>query len=192
MPTHPDAIGYLNDLANEINEPWFKMVCDLAAVSGVSELEQPTLDILFALYKKNATYIGVKPMVAAVAPLVPAGPADSLEQISGFANFKLLGNTLNVRFKKRVNLILGKRQWKIEAVRVIESSCDSRTANRPLECPCFWHNHPNLCYKFKSDVGPQTWMPSLGYGSRRATVKYFDTAIAIQNVTDPGRTGASD
>ena len=34
MPTHPDAVGYLNDLAKEINEPWFKMVCDLAAAVG--------------------------------------------------------------------------------------------------------------------------------------------------------------
>jgi len=34
------------------------------------------------------------------------------------------------------------------------------------------------------------WTPATGYGPRRATVKYFDTAIAIQNVTDaiePGR-----
>jgi len=47
MPNHPDAIGYLNDLANEVGEPWFKMVCDLA-VGGGSSLDQNSCDTLFA------------------------------------------------------------------------------------------------------------------------------------------------
>ena len=45
MSKYSDAIGYLSDLAKEINEPWFNIVCDLAAVSGVSFLDEPTLDI---------------------------------------------------------------------------------------------------------------------------------------------------
>ena len=89
MPTHPDAIGYLNDLAKEINEPWFKMVCDLAAVSGVSTLDQLTLDELSALYTGRASYIGIKPAAGAAATVASAVPADFLEQLSGFANFKL-------------------------------------------------------------------------------------------------------
>ena len=50
MPTHPDAIGYLTDLANEINEPWFRMACDLASIDGMSTLDQLARDTLYALY----------------------------------------------------------------------------------------------------------------------------------------------
>lgn len=80
MPTHPDAIGCLNDLSKEINEAWYKMVCDLAAVSGVSVLDEPTRDTLFALYTDRASYIGVGPVAGAAAAAVPATPEDFLEQ----------------------------------------------------------------------------------------------------------------
>jgi hypothetical protein len=49
---------------------------------------------------------------------------------------------------------------------------------------------PTFCFKFKNDAAKQTWTAAAGYGPRRATVKYFDAAIAIQNVTnavEPGR-----
>ena len=37
---HNDAIGYLNDLATEVDEQWFRMVCDLAVVTGSTTLDQ--------------------------------------------------------------------------------------------------------------------------------------------------------
>ena len=58
MPKHPDAVGYLIDLANEVNEPWFRMVCDLVVVSGVSTLGEQTRDTLIALYTKTESYLG--------------------------------------------------------------------------------------------------------------------------------------
>ena len=63
--------------------------------------------------------------------------------------------------------------------------------NRPLEnVRVTGATTPTFRFKFKSDAAQQTWTPAAGYGSRRATVKYFDTAIAVQNVTnavEPGR-----
>ena len=53
MATHADALGFLNELTIEINEPWFKMVCDLASVSGVSIPDQATLDTLFAIIRRG-------------------------------------------------------------------------------------------------------------------------------------------
>ena len=193
MPAHPDAVGYLNDLAKENNEPWFKMVCDLAAVDGMSALDQPTLDTLFAVYTGRASYVAIKPAAAATAAAtVPAVPADSLEQLSGFANFKLLGDALDVSFKKRVTLIFGAtgsgKSSLCESLKVLATP---EQPNRPLEnVRAAGAASPTFRFKFKSDPGPQTWTPAAGYGPRRATVKYFDTAIAIQNVTyavEPGR-----
>lgn len=191
MPTHPDAIGYLNDLATEISEPWFKMICELAAVSGVSELDQMSHDILFALYTGKASYIGATP--AAVATVsTTTSPADFLDQLSGFSNFKLLGDALDVSFKKRITLIFGSngsgKSSLCESLKILAST---EPSGRPL------HNvrlagagTPAFRFKFKSDATHQAWTPAVGYGPRRSTVKYFDTAIAIRNVknaVEPGR-----
>jgi DNA repair exonuclease SbcCD ATPase subunit len=194
MPKHPDATGYLNDLAKENGESWFKMVCDLAILSGVSVLDQQTLEILFALYTEKASYIEIKPAAVPAVPAVPAAapPADTLEQLSGFGNFKLLGNALEVSFKKRVTLIFGAngsgKSSLCESLKVLATPVQPI---RPLEnVRAAGAASPTFCFKFKNDAAKQTWTPAVGYGPRRATVKFFDTAIAIQNVTnavEPGR-----
>jgi recombinational DNA repair ATPase RecF len=192
MPKHPDAVGYLNDLANEVNEPWFKMVCDLTAVSSVSVFDQPTLDTLFALYTDKASYIGITPVAVVATAAAAAAPADFLDRLSGFTNFKLLGDSLEVSFKKRITLIFGAngsgKSSLCESLKVLASA---EPSNRPL------HNvrvtvagTSAFRYKFKSDIAHQAWTPAVGYGPRRTTVKYFDTAIAIKNVknaVEPGR-----
>jgi recombinational DNA repair ATPase RecF len=192
MSTHPDAIGYVNDLATEVNEPWFKMICDLAAVSGVSELDQMAHDTLFALYTGKASYIGITPAAAVATAATAASPADFLDQLSGFTNFKLLGDALEVSFKKRITLIFGAngsgKSSLCESLKVLASI---EPSNRPL------HNvrvagagAPAFHYKFKSDTAHQAWTLTVGYGPKRTIVKYFDTAIAIRNVknaVEPGR-----
>jgi len=192
MPAHPDAIGYLKDLAKEINEPWFKMVCDLAAVSGVSTLDQLTLDELSALYTGRASYIGIKQAPSAAVVVAPAAPADFLEQLSGFANFKLLCDSLDVSFKKRVTLVFGANSsGKSSLCESLKVLATPEQPSRPLEnVHATGSAIPSFRFKFKSDAAPQTWTQATGYGSRQATVKYFDTAIAVQNVTnavEPGR-----
>ena len=192
MPKYPDATGYLNNLAMEVNEPWFNMVCDLATVSGVSTLDEVTRATLLALYTKHASYIGIRPAASVAAAPATAVSTDSLEQLSGFANFKRLGDSLEVTFKKRVTLIFGTngsgKSSLCESLKVLATPV---LPSRPLEnVRAAVAVTPTFRFKFKSDAGPQTWTPAVGYGPRRATVKYFDTAIAIQNVTnavEPGR-----
>lgn len=191
MPTHPDAVGHLNDLATEINEPWFKMVCDLVTLSGVSVLDEPTLDLLFALYTRSASYIGIKPAPATAVASTPVSPADNLEHLSGFTNFKLLGNELKVTFKKRITLIFGAtgsgKSSLCESLKVLATS---ELPIRPLQnVRNAATTSPAFRYKFISDATEQTWTPSVGYGSRRSTVKYFDTAIALGNVKNPVEPG---
>lgn len=192
MPKHPDAVGYLNDLANEVNEPWFKMVCDLTAVSNVSVLDQPSLDTLFALYTDKASYIGIMPAAAVAAATTAAAPTDFLDQLSGFTNFKLLGDALEVSFKKRITLIFGAngsgKSSLCESLKVLAST---EPSNRPLQnVRVTGVGTSAFRYKFKSDTAHQAWTPAVGYGPRRTIVKYFDTAIAIKNVknaVEPGR-----
>jgi recombinational DNA repair ATPase RecF len=192
MPMYPDAIGYLNDLAKEISEPWFMMVCDLAGVSGVSVLDKPTCDALCALYTKDASYIGIKAVPVASTAVTTATLVDFLEQLSGFANFKLLSGELEVSFKKRITLIFGAtgsgKSSLCESLKVLATS---EPPSRPLQnVRVAGAVTPTFHYKFKSDAAQQMWTPSVGYGSRGATVKYFDSTIAVKNVknaVEPGR-----
>lgn len=192
MPSHSDALGYLNDLAKEVDEPWFQMVCDLAGVSRVSTLDPQTLETLFALYTKKTSYLGIKPASIFAAAAPPASSTDFLEELSGFTNFKLLGDTLQVCFKKRITVVFGANgSGKSSLCESLKALANPELPNRPL------HNLRGtgtaavaFRYKFKSDSAARTWTQTVGYGRRRGTVKYFDTGIAIKNVkaaVEPGR-----
>lgn len=192
MPLYPDAVGYLNDLANEINEQWFSKVCDLAAVAGVSELDQQASAELFAIYTGRASYIRTKSAVP-TATNTAASPVDFLEQLTRFTNFKMLGNTLELTFTKRITIVFGTngsgKSSLCESLRIIASP---EPPNRPLKNVRTGAVtvDSEFQYKFKSDTAHQAWTPAIGYGPRRTTVKYFDTAIAIRNVRnalEPGR-----
>lgn len=192
MPKHPDAIGFLNDLSMEINEPWFTMVCDLASVYGMSVLDEVTRETLIALYTKQASYIGIKPTSVATTAAAASTPADFLEKLSGFANFKLLGDALEVTFKRRITLIFGANgSGKSSLCDCLKALATSDIPSRPLEnVRAAGKANPTFCFKFKSDACTQTWTTAMGYGPKSATVKYFDTTIAIKNVTnsvEPGR-----
>lgn len=191
MPVHPDAVGYLSDLAEEVNKPWFSMICDITAGSGVSVLDQPTLDTLSALYTEKASYIGAKPAATVVTAAPAADPVDFLEQLSSFANFKFLGDALEISFEKRITLVFGTngsgKSSLCESLKVLAAS---EPPNRPLEnVRATGTAIPEFCYKFKSDSELQKWTPAVGFGPRRTTVKYFDAVIAIENVKDPVEPG---
>lgn len=158
MPRHPDAIGYLNDLATEAGEPWFRMICDLAAIGGVSSLAQHHIDILSSLLKKQASYIGVRSSSSSPASSAAVSPTDFLEALSGFSNFKLLQGTLQIAFPKRVTLVFGTngsgKSSLCESLKVLASP---EQPSRPL------HNvrvpastPPTFSFKFRSDTTAQT------------------------------------
>ena len=192
MPKHPDAVGYLNDLAIFVDEPWFKMICDLTTVSGVSKMDTLTLDAVFAIYDNRASYLGVR-AIAGVPAIVPAANSTQfLEKLSGFTNFKLLGGELEVHFKKRITLIFGANgSGKSSLCESLKVLAEPEAPLRPIYN--VRSGGPGLTafnYKFKSDLAPTEWRPSAGYGPKRSIVKYFDTAIAIKNVklaVEPGR-----
>ncbi len=157
MQNHIDALGYLNDLAEEVGEPWFRMVCDLAAVSGVSTLDQQTLGTVFALYTQKASYLGIKAATASPAAASTMSLADFLEELSGFTNFKLLGSMLQIGFKKRITVVFGANgSGKSSLCESLKALANPGLPNRPL------HNvrgtgtpTPGFCYKFKSDAEAQ-------------------------------------
>jgi recombinational DNA repair ATPase RecF len=182
----------LKDLATEIGEEWFSMVCDLVSVMGVSKLDQQPQKTLFALYTGTASYLGIKGSSVSVTTATSVPSADFLEQLSGYSNFKNLESTLQVDLTKRITLIFGAngsgKSSLCESLKVLASP---EPPHRPLHN--VRENATNITefyYKFKSDAAKIAWNPSIGYGLKQETLKYFDAGIAITNVksaVEPGR-----
>lgn len=192
MPKHPDAIGYLNDLAIEVNQSWFRMICDLAAIRGMTTLDQPTQDTLLALYTHQASYPGIQPGTPVPAHATGSSLTDYLETLADFTNFKLLDCTLHIRFNKRITIVFGANSsGKSSLCESLKVLSNRETPSRPLQnVRGAGTAGPSFIYKFRSDTAPQTWTQAVGYGSRRSTVKYFDAEIALKNVknaVEPGR-----
>lgn len=184
MTKHLDAIGYLNDLVVEINEPWFEMACDLAITGNESNSYPLIIDTLVAIYKKRASYIKISSIGTAAVISTSIPSPDFLTSLSGFSNFKLLKNELEISFKKRLTLVFGSngtgKSSICESLKVLASL---EPSIRPLQNARFSvKSIPEFQYKFQSDTTLQKWVPTVGYGSRRSNIKYFDTAIAIKNV----------
>src|SRR5258706_16314446 len=134
MPCYTDAIGYLAELAKDIGEPWFNMICDLAVVRGVNKLSQQDLESLFRLYFKKETYTGLQHGPAVGTPTVVLAHNNSLLEISAFVHFKGIRNTLKLVFSKHLTIIFGRngsgKSSICEALKVL-ASVESPT--RPLK-----------------------------------------------------------
>ena len=187
-----DAVGYLNDLAKEVGEEWFTMICDLAAISGKSSLDQQNLETLFALFTENARYIGIPSGMAPTSSTPTTVSTDFLETLSGFSNFKLLQDSMQVIFTKRLTLVFGANgSGKSSLCESLKVLANTEAPSRPLKnVRVTGTSTPGFNYKFRSDTAVQIWAEAIGYGPRRSTVKYFDTGIAVKNVKDsvePGR-----
>jgi len=189
MPNHPDAIGYLNDLAQDIDEPWFKMVCDLA-ISGESSLDQNSCDTLSAIFTKRASYLPIQSSVVASPSLTATAAVDFLENLSGFSNFKLLEPALTFEFKKPMTLVFGANgSGKSSICDALKLLACPEPPSRPLA------NARNVSasisvfnYRFRSDSVVQSWSAINGFGLRSDKIKYFDTGIApVESAVEPGK-----
>jgi len=193
MPRHHDAIGYLHDLSANENLPWFKMICDLATVDGKMVLSTTDIECGFGLFTGRASYLTRTPPATSAMPSTIAPPsADFLESLSGFSNFKLLDGTLQIAFKKRITIIFGANSsGKSSLCESLKVLANPEAPIRPLQnVRVAGSVMPGFSYKFRSDATAKSWTPTVGYGPRQPTVKYFDAETAIINVksaVEPGR-----
>lgn len=185
-PRHPDAVGYLNDLADEINEPWFKVICQLAVAGCTGPLDNQTIEKLTAAYVAQADPASIPIPAARPVVGVRAATADRLEVLTDFRGLKNLADSLSVNFDKRVTLIFGPNgSGKSSLCECLKALASSDPPRRPLQnVRKRGVTSPTFGYKFRSDAAQQTWTPAVGRGSRQSTVKYFDNAIAVGNVRD--------
>jgi hypothetical protein len=109
MPRFPDAIGYLLEMRDGIDEAWFHALCDFAIASTGQSPRPDQLASLWTLFHGSGPYT---PAAASVPPApTNAGsvPARAyLETLSAFDAFKKLMPGLEIRFDRQLTLIFGK------------------------------------------------------------------------------------
>lgn len=184
MPRFPDAIGYLLELRDTVNEAWFHALCDYAITSTGEAPPTDHLDTLWGLFHGEVPYA---PAAAAVppAPMNGAQPPTHafLESLSGFNAFKKLMPGLEVRFTRQLTLIFGKNgSGKSSLCQALKVLASPEKPTDPL------HNvratnpgTPMFVYKFRDQPLPVTWNQALGYGTLAPSLKYFDSTVAIKH-----------
>jgi len=181
--SHTDAIGYLGDLSKEVNQQWFEMLCDLG-INNNSALTDSDVSVLLSLFFGKASYLKSSHIVNGSATSATSTTTDFLEKISGFSNFKLIGDTLNLGFTKRITLIFGVngsgKSSICEALRIL---ANADAPSRPIQnVRTAVNKATGFKFKFRSDSSVIDWSITSGYGIRRATVKHFDSVVAARNV----------
>ncbi len=190
---HPDATGYLDDLAAEIGQSWFSFLRDTAVIKNVSVLEPEMVEkICAAILGEIDEILSVTPPAQGASASPSISTSDYLEQLSSFSNFKLISDTLKINFKKPISLIFGAngsgKSSLCEAFKVLSNPDAPKRPINNLRTPN--NLTSSFSYKFKSNNVAKVWTPAYGYGLHFEKIKYFDSAIASHNVSvavEPGR-----
>jgi len=188
-PKHKDAVGYLLKLRDQKNKPWFSHMCDLAVSTKDDSLSESELNLLWACFSGKAAY---KP--AAASPEAPfpeasvcttASTLNTLQELSGFTNFKLLSDTLSIKFTKPVTIVFGTNgSGKSSLCEAIKVLANPNQPVLPLENVRIPATAPTaFSYRFAQNSEVKHWKLSDGYGACAEQIKYFDSSIAIRHIT---------
>ena len=188
-PKYKDAVGYLLKLRDQKNKPWFSHVCDLAVSTKDDSLSESELNSLWACFSMKAAYKPTatlpKPPLYVSSALTTTRTLNTLQELSSFTNFKLLSDTLSLKFIKPVTIVFGTngsgKSSLCEAIKVL-ANADQPTL--PLENVRNPATAPTtFSYKFAQDSDVKHWKLSDGYGACTEQIKYFDSSIAIRHIT---------
>jgi energy-coupling factor transporter ATP-binding protein EcfA2 len=184
MPRFVDAIGYLLELRDTVNEAWFHAVCDFTIGSTGAPPSDDHLNELWDYFFGRQLY---KPMAAAVAPInaavIPRPPSAFLEELSSFTGFKKLAPSLHIRFNKQLTLVFGKNgSGKSSLCQALKVLADPSAPTEPL------HNvrqarrvPPAFSYRLRNNAAQSHWREGVGFGTEAGAIKYFDATVALRH-----------
>jgi energy-coupling factor transporter ATP-binding protein EcfA2 len=189
MSSHTDATGFLLELRNEVSEDWFAYICDLAIDSNDSILPKNHLDKLASLFLGTDTYKPITTSSQSALPVSISTTSSStifLEELSGFANFKLLSEHLKVTFAKRISLIFGGTgAGKSSICKAIKILAHPDNPTSPLHNVRTRSSCPTaFSYKFRHETSPDKWDSTRGYGKYSESIKFFDSKVAIRRIKE--------
>lgn len=186
MPRFLNATGYLIELRNTINLPWFSAICDMA-LESTGETTSPTqLQNLWNYLHNTQAYASttVLPTTVSQAPTSTTFPNAFLHELLDFDSFKKLSPTLHVKFNKPVTLIFGKNgAGKSSLCQAFKVLANPESPKEPLNnVRATGPVNPSFSYRFNTTATPIMWSKVAGFGLHAQSIKYFDSTIAIKHV----------
>lgn len=187
MPRFSNATGYLIELRDNIHEPWFSAICDMALNSTGEVISQTQLQNLWDYLHNIQNYTSSTVLPASSSPTTPstAIPNSFLYELLGFNSFKKLSPGLHIRFNKPVTLIFGKNgAGKSSLCQAFKVLANPESPREPL------HNVrttsstglPSFSYRLNTAATPLIWSQATGFGHHAQSIKYFDSTIAFKHV----------
>lgn len=190
MSRYSNAVRYLIELRDQEDVQWFSKLCDLAISSSgkpISEAElQEIIEIL--LGQKEYTPTSATPIAPTTTTTTQPPNAfaiNHIRELSSFINFKKLSDELNIGFEKRITLVFGcNGSGKTSLCEAIKILSRPESPSTPINNVITqFGQSSSFCYRFVNDETLNTWDLSKGYGAYSDKIKYFDSTIAIQNIT---------
>lgn len=185
-PRFPDSVGYLLELRDSRNEPWFSAACDIAIVSDGAQPAQADLERLIEYFLGRQAYAPLAASVAAKAAASLAAPtAPFLERLGGFNGFKKLSGALDARFSTQLTLVFGRNgSGKSSLCQALKLLASADSPVNPIQnVRAQFPLQPSFVYKFRSEAKEAAWNEALGFGSEEQSLKYFDASVAHRHVT---------
>lgn len=185
MPRFPDAIGYLLEMRDAVNEAWFHALCDMAIASTGGQPQPAQYEALWDLFHGTAQYT---PAAAAVPPAraTPATPPTAfIEQLSNFGAFKKLVPGLAIRFDRQLTVIFGKNgSGKSSLCQALKVLANPDRPPDPLHnVRAAFPGTPTFAFKLAAQTTATTWTPASGFGGLAHSIKYFDSTVALKHST---------
>ncbi|MEM9417684.1 MAG: AAA family ATPase [Planctomycetota bacterium] len=187
MPEYRDAVGYLLELRDTRNEPWFSKAADLAVAAGSDEFGPDDVEAVEQLFFSQTTYTAIATTPASPAATPAISSSAFLKRVGSFTNFKKLDPTLEIAFHKRVTLVFGKNgTGKSSICQAMKTLADPIEPDGPLNnVHRNFPSEPSFEYQFEGEPAATTWQRGTGYGAEANRLMYFDTHVALANTSNP-------
>ncbi|MDM3871798.1 AAA family ATPase [Porticoccus sp. W117] len=187
MPRFQNAVGYLVELRDSVNEPWFDALCDMALNSDGTIPTQERLEALWTYLHGLESYErSALPTAAAFSTAQNTSGSACLTSIHNFSSFKKLSPNLKIEPGKKISLIFGMNgSGKSSLCQAIKVLSNPEDPDSPLHnVHSSGQNSPSFSYSFEGDTQERQWSPQSGFGSLNEFIKYFDSSVALRNVED--------
>ncbi len=187
-PTHPDAIGHLNELVDRNGKAWFSALAERAIRTGEDSIPDEELDQVVGLLREDAIATRRSGALTSMTVTATGTTLGSIEWLGAFDNFKLLPSTLRLQPNPKATIVFGKNgSGKSSLCDAIKALAMPEQHERPfgnVRRPS--GNRPSFEVKMAGVACPTKWIDGRDQlGSMAGSITYFDTAIAARNIRVP-------
>jgi len=195
MARFPNAVGYILELRNQENLPWFSNICDNAISSNLTVMNPTQIEDLYNILSGIVSYTQSNVIQPTnqhnIQTTAQPQTQHHLENLSNFQNFKNLSSSVNLTLDKRISIIFGMNgSGKTSLCEALKILAKSEVPINPFNNVHHTENQPQSSfeYKFTTDANNNTWNETVGFGSLSDRIKYFDSTESMRLLTESADT----